>query len=250
VRVLVVSPTYNEIENVARHVEAVLARPSRPDVLVVDDSSPDSTGAKTRELAAAYPGRVELLERPAKQGLGRAYVAGFRWALDQDRWDVVVQMDVDGSHQPESLDALVTATEKADLVLGSRYRPGGRVEDWPWRRRALSRYGNRYAQAVLRVPVRDLTGGFKAWRIGLLATLGVDGLAAQGYAFQIETTYKALRLGARVTEVPIVFRDRQYGVSKMHAGIAREAVVAVWAIRQWQPSGGASAEVGPGTDRA
>jgi alpha-1,6-mannosyltransferase len=231
-RVLVVCPTYNEVENVTGHVEAVLVQPLALEVLVVDDSSPDGTGAAVRALAADHPGRVHLLERPGKQGLGRAYVAGFGWALERGGYDVVAQMDVDGSHDPSALGGLVQATVDADLVLGSRYCPGGRVADWPWRRRALSRYGNRYAQLVLGVPVRDLTGGYKAWRIAVLEALDVQHLASDGYAFQIETTFAVLRRGGRVVEVPITFRDRLRGESKMHPDIAREAVVAVWRMRR------------------
>jgi dolichol-phosphate mannosyltransferase len=232
VRVLVVSPSYDEIENIGAHVTAVLARPSAPDVLVVDDGSPDGTGARVRELAAAHPGRVHLIERAGKMGLGSAYVAGFGWALAQDRWDVVVQMDVDGSHDPAALDDLLAATADADLVLGSRYVPGGAVADWPWHRRALSAYGNLYARTVLGVGVRDLTGGFKAWRTSLLGRLDLDGATSEGYAFQIETTSRALQLGAVVVEVPIVFRDRRLGESKMAPAIAVEAVTAVWRIRR------------------
>jgi dolichol-phosphate mannosyltransferase len=232
VRVLVVSPTYDEIENIGAHVTAVLARPSAPEVLVVDDGSPDGTGARVRELAAAHPGRVHLIERSGKLGLGSAYVAGFGWALAQDRFDVVVQMDVDGSHDPASVDALLAATADADLVLGSRYVPGGAVADWPWHRRALSSFGNLYARTVLGVGVQDLTGGFKAWRTSLLGRLDLDVATSEGYAFQIETTSRALQRGAVVVEVPIVFRDRQLGESKMAPGIAVEAVTAVWQIRR------------------
>ena len=231
-RVLVVSPSYDEIENIGAHVTAVLARPSAPDVLVVDDGSPDGTGARVRELAAAHPGRVHLIERAGKLGLGSAYVAGFGWALAQGRWDVVVQMDVDGSHAPAALDDLLARTTDADLVLGSRYVPGGRVADWPWHRRALSSCGNLYARTVLGVGVQDLTGGFKAWRTSLLAELDLDVATSEGYAFQIETTFRAVQLGAVVVEVPIVFRDRQLGESKMAPAIAVEAVTAVWQIRR------------------
>jgi dolichol-phosphate mannosyltransferase len=236
-RVLVVTPTYDEIDNIARHVRAVLAQPVRPDVLVVDDSSPDGTGAAVRALADERPGRVHLLERPGKEGLGAAYVAGFGWALDRGSWDVVVQMDADGSHEPAAIGDLVAATARADLVLGSRYVPGGRVEDWPARRRALSSFGNLYARTVLGTGLRDLTGGFKAWRRQLLADLGLDTVSAEGYAFQVETTSRAVSLGARVVEVPIVFRDRQLGSSKMRGAIAVEAMGAVWRIRTQSRSG-------------
>ncbi|WP_040338450.1 polyprenol monophosphomannose synthase [Candidatus Blastococcus massiliensis] len=231
-RVLVVTPTYNEVENVRRHVEAVLDRPARPDVLVVDDGSPDGTAAEVEALATEHPGRVHLLERSGKLGLGTAYVAGFRWALGQERWDVIVQMDVDGSHDPRAVDDLLTRIGDADLVIGSRYVPGGEVADWPWSRRTVSWVGNLYARSVLRAPVRDLTGGFKAWRADLLTRLDVDSFAANGYGYQIETTYRALQAGAVVVEVPIVFRDREVGVSKMSTGIAVEAVSAVWRIRR------------------
>lgn len=230
-RVLVVTPTYNEVENVRRHVEAVLDRPARPDVLIVDDGSPDGTAQEVRALATEHPGRVHLLERSGKLGLGTAYVAGFRWALADGRWDVIVQMDVDGSHDPLAVDDLLARIDQADLVIGSRYVPGGEVADWPWSRRTVSWVGNLYARTVLRAPVRDLTGGFKAWRADLLTRLDVDSFAANGYGYQIETTYRALQAGATVVEVPIVFRDREVGVSKMSTGIAVEAVSAVWRIR-------------------
>lgn len=248
VRVLVVTPTYNEADNVRQHVEAVLARPSAPDVLVVDDGSPDGTGDLVRALAEEHPGRVELLERSGKLGLGTAYVAGFTKALAAGRWDVIVQMDVDGSHDPAAIDALLAAIEDADLVLGSRYVPGGRVADWPWSRRTVSWIGNLYARTVLRTRTRDLTGGFKAWRTDLLTRLDVDSFEANGYGYQIETTYRALQAGARVVEVPITFRDRELGESKMNTGIAVEAVSAVWRIRR-EPAPSAK-PVNPGGDAA
>jgi dolichol-phosphate mannosyltransferase len=232
VRILVVTPTYNEADNVRRHVEAVLARPAGPDVLVVDDGSPDGTADIVRALAEEHPDRVELLERSGKLGLGTAYVAGFKRALAAQRWDVIVQMDVDGSHDPEAVDDLLKAVEDADLVIGSRYVPGGAVANWPWSRRTVSWVGNLYARTVLHAPVRDLTGGFKAWRCDLLTRLDVDSFEANGYGYQIETTYRALQAGARVVEVPITFRDRELGESKMNTGIAVEAVSAVWRIRR------------------
>jgi dolichol-phosphate mannosyltransferase len=251
VRILVVTPTYNEAENVRRHVEAVLARPSRPDILVVDDGSPDGTADIVRALAEEHPGRVELLERSGKLGLGTAYVAGFRWALAQKRWDVIVQMDVDGSHAPHAIDDLLAVMNGADMVIGSRYVPGGKVENWPWSRRTVSWVGNLYARTVLRTPLRDLTGGFKAWRSDLLDRLDVDSFAANGYGYQIETTYRALQAGARVVEVPITFRDRTLGESKMNTGIAVEAVSAVWRIRlKPAPSARPRGAVGRGDDAA
>jgi dolichol-phosphate mannosyltransferase len=248
VHILVVTPTYNEAENVRQHVEAVLARPARPDVLVVDDGSPDGTGNLVRALAAEHPRRVELLERSGKLGLGTAYVAGFRWALAEGRWDVIVQMDVDGSHDPQAVDDLLKAIENADLVIGSRYVPGGAVANWPWSRRTVSWVGNFYARTVLGTRMRDLTGGFKAWRTDLLTRLDVDSFEANGYGYQIETTYRALQAGARVVEVPITFRDRERGESKMNTGIAVEAVSAVWRIRR-EPAPSAS-PVDPEDDAA
>ena len=184
-----------------------------------------------RALAEEHPGRVELLERTGKLGLGTAYVAGFKQALALGRWDVIVQMDVDGSHDPAAVD---------DLLAHEGGRPGHRlpvrgrgcVENWPWSRRTVSWVGNLYARTVLRTPVRDLTGGFKAWRCDLLTRLDVDSFEANGYGYQIETTYRALQAGARVVEVPITFRDRELGESKMNTGIAVEAVSAVWRIRR------------------
>jgi dolichol-phosphate mannosyltransferase len=246
VRALVVTPTYNEVENVRRHVEAVLARPSRPDVLVVDDGSPDGTAAEVRALATEHPGRVDLLERSGKQGLGTAYVAGFTWALAQGRWDVIVQMDVDGSHAPASIDDLLAAIGEADLVIGSRYVPGGALVNWPWSRRTVSWVGNLYARSVLRTSLRDLTGGFKAWRTDLLTRLDVDSFEANGYGYQIETTYRALQAGARIVEVPIVFRDREVGESKMNTGIALEAVTAVWRIRRRRAASDIDGDPGDG----
>lgn len=250
VRTLVVTPTFNEAENVRQHVEGVLARPSAPDVLVVDDGSPDGTADLVRALAQEHPGRVELLERAGKLGLGTAYVDGFRWALAQQRWDVIVQMDVDGSHDPRAIDALLAAVEEADLVLGSRYVPGGAVANWPWSRRTVSWIGNLYARTVLRVGVRDLTGGFKAWRTDLLTRLDVDSFEANGYGYQIETTYRALQAGARLVEVPITFRDRERGESKMNTGIAVEAVSAVWRIRREPAPTAGPARPGTGEDDA
>jgi dolichol-phosphate mannosyltransferase len=250
VRTLVVTPTYNEAENVRRHVEEVLARPSRTDVLVVDDGSPDGTATIVRNLAEEHPGRVDLLERSGKLGLGTAYVAGFRWALAQHRWDVIVQMDVDGSHAPNAIDDLLAHMNGADLVIGSRYVPGGKVENWPWSRRTVSWVGNLYARTVLRTPLRDLTGGFKAWRTDLLDRLDVDSFAANGYGYQIETTYRALRAGARIVEVPITFRDRTLGESKMNTGIAVEAVSAVWRIRLRPANARPAAGAGLGDDAA
>jgi dolichol-phosphate mannosyltransferase len=228
-----VLPTYNEAENLEAIVRAALdvLRERASDghrVLVVDDGSPDGTGAIADQLAETLPGEVEVLHRPFKGGLGRAYLAGFHRALDAGA-ALVCEMDADFSHDPADLGRLLDAAGEADLVLGSRYVPGGRVEGWGLLRRVVSRWGCWYAQHVLGVPVRDLTGGFKVYRREVLEVLELDTVRSQGYAFQVELTYRAVREGFRVREVPIVFRDRQVGTSKMSARIALEAV---WRVPQ------------------
>jgi dolichol-phosphate mannosyltransferase len=231
VSVVVVLPTYNERENVERTVASVLGCACQPDVVVVDDSSPDGTGELVRRLAAAEPQRVELFERPRKQGLGRAYAAGFEHVLHSDH-DIVVQMDVDGSHDAADIDRLVEALDVADLALGSRYVPGGDVSGWTKGREWLSRGGNTYARLLLSSPLRDLTGGFKAWRADLLRRVDVASTVSDGYGFQIEMTMRAVHQGARVIEVPIMFRDREIGQSKMSGRIAIEALLGVPKMRR------------------
>jgi dolichol-phosphate mannosyltransferase len=223
----VVLPTYNEAGNLERLVRAVLEHDVR--VLVVDDNSPDGTGAIADRLADELDA-VEVLHRPRKAGLGRAYLAGFDHALRSGA-ELVIEMDADFSHDPADLPLLVAAAGDADLVLGSRYIEGGGVVDWGLLRRALSRGGSFYARTVLGVPVRDLTGGFKCFRREVLEAIAPTGVQANGYAFQIELTYRAIRAGFRVTEVPIVFRDRAVGRSKMTPAIALEAVWRVPALR-------------------
>jgi dolichol-phosphate mannosyltransferase len=222
-RVVVVVPTYNERDTISPTIHQLLKRPCRPDILVVDDSSPDGTGALVRAEIAAEPSRVSLLERPGKQGLGRAYAAGFAHALSLDPYDVVVQMDADGSHDPADVDRLVDAASHADLAIGSRYVAGGRSTGLSGPRLWLSRGGNGYARALVRIGVSDLTGGFKAWRSDLLATLLEPATGSDGYAFQIEMTVRAARSGARIVEVPIIFHERRAGTSKMDWRIAVEA---------------------------
>jgi len=225
-------PTYNEADNLENMVRAALPRlaEAAPEhhILVVDDNSPDGTGRIADRLSAELA-EVEVLHRPAKQGLGRAYLAGFACALEGGA-ELVLEMDCDFSHDPADLPRLIRATGEADLVLGSRYAPGGAVQDWGLMRRALSRGGSLYAQLLLRLPVRDLTGGFKCFRREVLEGLNLAGIAADGYGFQIEVTYRAIRAGFRVAEVPIVFRDRRVGQSKMSARIALEAVWKVPAL--------------------
>ena len=233
-RVLVLLPTYNEAANLEAIVEAILresADTSDTDVLVIDDNSPDGTGQMADMLQTGHPMRVHVLHRPAKEGLGRAYAAGYAWALASD-YDVVAQMDADWSHDPADLPRLITAVaEGADVVIGSRYVPGGQMPGWPWRRRLLSWAGSRYAAALLGLPVRDVTGGFKAFSPRTLSALAATGLRATGFAIQIETTSQAHRHGLVVREVPIVFRDRRAGSSKMSRGIVLEALLLPWRLR-------------------
>jgi dolichol-phosphate mannosyltransferase len=223
-------PTYNERENVGPMV-ARLAEVLGPDglVLVIDDNSPDGTGAIADRLAAERNG-VHVLHRPTKDGLGPAYLDGFRRALELGA-DLILEMDCDFSHDPEDVRRLVDAARNADLVIGSRYVEGGGTRNWGLFRRLISRGGSLYAQLLLGVPVRDLTGGFKCYRREVLETIDLDGIHSKGYAFQIETTYRALRAGFRVREVPIVFVDREVGGSKMSKAIVLEAVWKVPALR-------------------
>jgi dolichol-phosphate mannosyltransferase len=226
-------PTYNEAQNLEAMVAEALPRMSEagvdPTVLVVDDTSPDGTGAIADRLAAADPA-VRVLHRTRKDGLGRAYLAGFAAALEGGA-DLILQMDCDFSHDPADLPRLIAAAGAAHVVLGSRYVPGGGVENWAARRRIQSRGGCLYARLILGVPVQDLTGGFKCWRRQALETLDLDGVDAHGYAFQIEMTYRAIKAGLTVAEVPIVFRERREGQSKMTAWITLEAVWKVPALR-------------------
>jgi glycosyltransferase involved in cell wall biosynthesis len=230
-RVLVVVPTYNELANLEPILDRLRASVPEAHALVVDDGSPDGTGQLAEKLAAAEP-RVHVLHRPGKAGLGPAYVAGFRWGRARG-YDVLVEMDADGSHAPEQLPRLLAALDDADLVLGSRYVPDGEVTDWPKHRLLLSRAGNRYTRWALRLPLADATGGFRAARASLIDRLPFDEVASQGYCFQVDWAWRAWRDGARVVEVPITFAERTYGRSKMSGSIVREALVrvTVWGIR-------------------
>ena len=239
-RTWIVMPTYNEAPNLDSIVRAVGAEMERfvgrdYRVLVVDDNSPDGTGAIAEGLAAELDW-VEVLHRPGKQGLGHAYREGFAHALTGGA-HLLVQMDADFSHDPRYLGDLLGAASGADIVLGSRYIPGGGVRDWGFLRRAVSRGGGVYARAILGVPVRDLTGGFKCIRREVLETIDLRSIRAEGYGFQIEVTYRALRAGFRVVEVPIIFTDRRAGTSKMSAQIALEAMWLVPRLRGWSPDG-------------
>jgi dolichol-phosphate mannosyltransferase len=218
-----VLPTYNEAHNVERLVEAVLAKlPADARVLIVDDNSPDGTGEIADRIAAAEE-RVEVIHRPRKEGLGPAYIAGFRRALAAGA-DLVLEMDADFSHDPAYLPRLLEAAKRADLAIGSRYVPGGGTADWTAVRRTISRGGGAYARFVLGLDVRDPTAGFKCFRREVLEAIDLDSIRSRGYAFQIETTYRAIRRGFEVVEVPIVFRDRQVGSSKMGRSIVTEAI--------------------------
>lgn len=227
----VVLPTYNERENLERIAAAILAALPEASLLVVDDSSPDGTGAIADTLAAAEP-RISVLHRPGKQGLGVAYRDGFRWVLERPDTKAVVQMDADFSHDPGDLPRLLAPLMSgADLVLGTRYMPGGDTVGWPWYRKLISRGGTLFARTVLLLPYRDLTGGFKAWRRELIDAIRLRETSGSGYGFQIETTWWAHRRGAVIREVPIVFRERVAGASKMSGGIVREAMLLVIRLR-------------------
>lgn len=231
-RALVIVPTYNEQANVRRLIESVLAQDDRIDMLIVDDGSPDGTGAIVEEIGAANP-RVHLLSRPRKMGLGTAYVAGFRWALARD-YAYVLEMDADFSHDPVHLPQFLSAVENADLVLGSRYQEGRvTVVNWPINRLILSYLANMYARAVTGLHVWDATGGFKCFRRSVLEAIDLDHVRSNGYAFQIEMTFRAVRKHFRIAEIPIVFVDRTEGTSKMSNHIVREAVWMVWRLRWW-----------------
>ena len=227
-----VLPTYNEAENLEPLVEAVRAKlPPSAQVLIVDDSSPDGTGEVADRLASRHE-NVEVLHRPHKEGLGPAYIAGFRAALAGGA-GLVLEMDSDFSHDPAYLPWLLEAAKRADVVLGSRYVEGGGVSDWGPVRRAISRGGSAYARLVLGVDVRDLTGGFKCFRREVLEAIDLDQIDSRGYAFQVEVTYRAIRLGFSVVEVPIVFRERRVGSSKMDVKIVAEAVWRLPLLRRY-----------------
>jgi dolichol-phosphate mannosyltransferase len=230
--VVVVMPTYNERDNIEPITRAIVGRPGKPRLLVVDDGSPDGTGEIVARLADEHPDQISLLSRTGKEGLGRAYAAGFAHALAEFSPDVVVQMDADGSHDPADIDRLVAALRDADLALSSRYIAGGDVVGWSKHREWLSRAGNLYARKILSTSLTDLTGGFKAWRAELLAKVHAETTESHGYGFQIEMTTRARALGARIVEVPIVFHERQVGASKMSASIAIEALRGVPAMRR------------------
>jgi dolichol-phosphate mannosyltransferase len=231
-RAVMVVPTYNEVDNLADLLARVRRTTPDVDVLVVDDNSPDGTGVLADRLAADDP-QVQVLHRLAKEGLGAAYGHGFRVALAAG-YDLIGEMDADGSHLPEQLPLLLEASADADLVIGSRWVPGGTVVNWPWHRRALSRAGNAYTRVLLGVRVRDATAGFRIFRRETLETIDLDQVQSLGYAFQVELTFRTLRAGLRVVEVPIEFVERVRGDSKMTPEVARESLVRItrWGLRQ------------------
>lgn len=226
--IVVLMPTYNERENISSIVEEVL-RTAPVDMLIIDDNSPDGTGSVADAIAEKEP-RVQVLHRPGKQGLGKAYLDGFRWALSKD-YEYIFEMDADFSHQPRYLPEFLREIKRNDLVLGSRYVRDGGVSNWPLHRQLISRGGSLYARTILGVPINDVTGGFKCFRREVLEAIDLDSIASTGYGFQIEMTYRTIQKGFRVKEIPIIFYERNAGKSKMSSGIVFEAVGMVWKLR-------------------
>lgn len=238
---VIVVPTYNERENIVKMLPALAAAAPESDVLIVDDNSPDGTADAVR-ADARFGGRVNLLSRPGKQGLGRAYQAGFEWTLARG-YERIVQMDADFSHDPRDVPRLLAACERADMAIGSRYVPRGRVEGWPPHRWLISRGANAYSRFMLGLPVCDVTAGFRCWRASALRAVDLPTLAAAGYVFQVELTARATRAGLRIREVPIVFRERLVGVTKMSAWVAIEGLLRVLCMfLAGEPAGGAAAD--------
>lgn len=231
-RVLVLIPTYNEKDSLPGVVARVRAQVPSVDILVLDDNSPDGTGVVADALAADDP-QIQVLHREGKQGLGRAYLAGFAWASEHG-YHAVVEMDADGSHQPEQLERLLAASADADLVIGSRWVPGGATHNWPHRRNMLSRGANLYTRAALGLPVRDATAGYRLYRTSALQAMNLEGVASAGYCFQVDLTLRAVDRGLRVVEVPIDFVERTEGTSKMDGSIVREALgrVTLWGLQR------------------
>ena len=228
---LIIIPTYNESDNIEKLLDLISRTDPAAHVLIVDDNSPDRTyEIVERLMQTSYPGRLFLLKRAGKLGLGTAYIAGFKWALARD-YDYIFEMDADFSHDPKYLPAFLTAIEKHDLVLGSRYVPGGGVKNWGLLRKIISRGGSLYARTILGLSLRDLTGGFKCFRRQVLEAIDLDSVKSNGYSFQIEMTYRARCKGFRICETPIVFEDRTAGKSKMSRKIFLEAVLMVWKLR-------------------
>ena len=229
---LVISPTYNECKNVQSLIELILGKHPEFHLLIVDDSSPDGTANKVKELQADYS-NLYLEERPAKDGLGTAYICGFKWAIERG-YDRIVQMDADLSHDPNDVPHLVNLLDEHDLIIGSRYVEGVSVVNWPIRRLMLSYGANLYSRVITGMPIKDSTGGFKAWRREVLEELDLNAVRSQGYSFQIEMNFRTWCKGFRIKEVPIIFVDRTIGESKMSKNIVYEAIFMVWRLRIWK----------------
>lgn len=226
---IIIIPTYNELENIRRIIPDILGRYDETDILIVDDNSPDGTGVFIEQLTNETD-RIKLIKRPGKMGLGTAYIQGFKYAL-QNGYDFIFEMDADYSHDPKEIRNFLDAIKDHDLVLGSRYKTGVNVINWPMRRLMLSYFANSYTRFVTGLPVRDATGGFKCFRRKVLESINLDSIKSNGYAFQIEMTFKAFKKGFRIIEIPIIFVDRFHGTSKMSKKIVREAVLMVWKLR-------------------
>ncbi|MCS6838094.1 MAG: polyprenol monophosphomannose synthase [Bdellovibrionaceae bacterium] len=235
-RVLIIIPTYNERENIAALIRNIWNELPSIDILVVDDNSPDGTGEVVEHLIQANNNQnLALLNRPHKEGLGKAYLAGFQWAI-QKQFDAMIEMDADFSHRPEDLKHMLACLNTFDFVIGSRYVLGGSVRNWSLWRRMISRGGSLYASLILGYPVKDWTGGFNLWKREVIQALLKTNISSEGYSFQIELKYKALKLGFRGIEFPILFDDRRVGQSKMSSRIVWEALLQVWRLRAWKPS--------------
>ncbi len=228
-KALLIIPTYNEIENIRRVIPAALAQDPELEILVMDDNSPDGTGQAVKEMMEGNP-RLHLIERPGKLGLGSAYVAGFKYALERD-YELVLEMDADFSHNPEDLPRLLKASEKKDLVIGSRYCQGVNIVNWPFKRLLISYFASKYVRVITGLPVKDPTGGFKCFHRRVLEAINLDRILSDGYAFQIEMNFRAWVKGFRIQEIPIVFTERLNGVSKMSRHIVWEAAWMVWRLQ-------------------
>jgi len=229
---IVIIPTYNELENVDKIVDAIFALPETFDLLFIDDNSPDGTAKKIKELQALYPNRIYLEERLEKQGLGTAYIHGFKWAIAK-KYPLIVEMDCDFSHDPKDLVRLrKTCLDGADLVIGSRYVTGGKVKNWPMKRILMSYFASVYVRLILWISIKDTTAGFKCYKRKVLETILIDNVTFKGYAFQVCMKYAALKHGFKVKEIPITFIDRLYGESKMSSGIFKEAFWGVWKMKK------------------
>lgn len=231
-RVLVIVPTYNELENIKLITAGIRSAAPEVDILIADDNSPDGTGRVADELAGSDK-QIKVLHRKAKNGLGAAYLDAFAWAKENS-YDVVVEMDADGSHRPQDLVAMLIALNNADVVLGSRWVRGGKVVNWPLHREILSRGGNIYTRLCLGIPIKDATGGFRAYRMTALSQMNIDDVQSQGYCFQVDMAWRAMQSGLRIAEVPITFVERQIGESKMSGDIVKEALIRVtqWGIEK------------------